>query len=195
MNMINYLTYFFFLATFSLVQSSDPCVSFNGQRVVGKKLSVTAIRIIRKVGLQLCLKHCQQQHSCLSVNYNRETLECELLNVGGNSSIPFVDYDNYIFEEVTADDKNRTLCGKTPCNSYSTCISTSSSKNFCIATECSESVPFLENGIIVSQTYSPPSVTYGCQENYIAVGQGNTTQCTPGGKWTPLSLICEDLGI
>ncbi|XP_062596439.1 antigen WC1.1-like [Saccostrea cucullata] len=97
------------------------------------------------------------------------------------------------FVEIHHDD-NRTLCGDSLCNNYSTCISTSSTKKICIATECSEPVPFLENGIILRQNYNPPSVTFGCQQNYIAVGQGNTTTCTPGGKWSPLSLICEFLG-
>lgn len=51
---------------------------------------------------------------------------------------------------------------------------------------CSETTPVIPNGIIVQRRYSPASITYGCDPNYISHGSKQTINCTVGWGWSPL---------
>lgn len=56
---------------------------------------------------------------------------------------------------------------------------------------CSETTPVIPNGIIVQRRYSPASITYGCDPNYISHGSKQTINCTVGWGWSPLDYRCS----
>uniref|UniRef100_K1QHF1 Collectin-12 n=1 Tax=Magallana gigas TaxID=29159 RepID=K1QHF1_MAGGI len=52
--------------------------------------------------------------------------------------------------------------------------------------------PNIPNCYIAQQTFSPPSVTYGCDFGYIGVGN-NSTSCVPGKNWNTEGYKCAPI--
>lgn len=65
--------------------------------------------------------------------------------------------------------------------------------NILLLKDCSELAPEIHvpNGNIVQRTYSPPSVTYGCNTGYFGHGSIQTISCPYGGKWSTLDYRCS----
>nr|XP_034333263.1 lysyl oxidase homolog 2 isoform X3 [Crassostrea gigas] len=153
-------------------------------KVNGKRLPINWPRIEKNIGFQMCLRKCEAMSYCLSINFNRVLLECELNDRKKNDTNDLVDDGNYFYTEIVRTDHSN-LCGEEFCNNISTCITMPGNKNVCIETDCSQSAPGIPNGKIVQRTYSPDIVTYRCY------GFIQTTCCPPGGKWTSLDYQCE----
>ncbi|XP_061195876.1 hemicentin-1-like [Saccostrea echinata] len=159
---------------------------------IGKKLSITQIKILPDIGLETCFNKCQAHADCLSANYNRYEFVCQLISRKKSYNEKLIDDLDFIHVELpNIAHQSEKLCGVIACNNYSSCLRTSSGKDVCIATDCSEPLPTLRNGVVSSRTDSPISATYGCILGYTGVGSKNTIYCPPGGKWTSLSYRCE----
>nr|XP_034333264.1 deleted in malignant brain tumors 1 protein-like [Crassostrea gigas] len=154
-------------------------------KVMGKRLPISWPRIEKNIGFQMCLRKCEAMSYCLSINFNRVLLECELNDRKKNDTNDLVDDGNYFYAETVRTDHHSNLCGEEICNNYSTCITMPGNKKVCIETDCSESAPGIPNGKIVQRTYSPDVVTYRCN------GSIQTTCCPAGGKWASLDYRCE----
>ncbi|XP_052709242.1 soluble scavenger receptor cysteine-rich domain-containing protein SSC5D-like isoform X2 [Crassostrea angulata] len=163
----------------------------NQDKVIGKRLPVKWPRVEKNIGFQMCLRKCEAMSYCLSINFNRVFLECELNERKKNDTNDLVDDDSYFYAETVRTDHKSNVCGDTVCNNYSTCVTMAGNRKICIETECSESAPEISNGNIVQRTYSPASITYGCNKDFIGYGTTQTINCSIGGKWSPLDYRCE----
>nr|XP_034334344.1 thrombospondin-2 [Crassostrea gigas] len=155
----------------------------------GKKLQEFPIKILDTMGLNSCYKECKAHGKCLSINFNRKLFVCELLSEKQSESKTLTDDQNYVYMEIT--DIIEKTCDGGPCNNYSTCIRTSLNNSLCIATDCSEVYPDLDDGAIADRTFTPISATYGCNVGFTGVGSVKRVTCIPGGKWSSLSYRCE----
>lgn len=162
-------------------------------KIIGKRLPVSWPRVEKNICFQMCLRKCEAMSYCLSINFNRVLLECELNHRKKNDTNELVDDDSYFYAETVRTDHHSNLCGVEICNNYSTCITMPGNRKVCIETDCSESAPEIHvpNGKIVQRTYSPASITYGCNEDYVGYGSIQTINCSTGGKWSPLDYQCE----
>ncbi|XP_052709244.1 T-cell differentiation antigen CD6-like [Crassostrea angulata] len=162
-------------------------------KVIGKRLPVKWPRVEKNIGFQMCLSKCEAMSYCLSINFNRVLLECELNERKKNDSNDLVDDDSYFYAETVRADHQSNVCGDKICNNYSTCVTMAGNRKVCIETDCSESAPEIHvpNGNIVQRTYSPASITYGCNKDFIGYGTTQTIYCSIGGKWSPLDYRCE----
>nr|XP_022294247.1 complement factor I-like [Crassostrea virginica] len=183
----------------TLVKTTDICPKTNWDNYTdGKKLPEFPIKIFENIGLQSCYRECLAHGNCFSVNFNRKELMCQLINEKASHLKSLLDDENFIYMEITDADTvsaGGKTCGNEVCNNYSTCIRISSQKMKCIATDCADPYPLLDNGFISERTYDPISATYGCNSGFIGVGSGNTITCRPGGKWSTLSYVCKDQAI
>ncbi|XP_062614797.1 uncharacterized protein LOC134276571 [Saccostrea cucullata] len=170
----------------------QPCFDY----IIGKKLSTTPIKVLSNISLETCLSQCKSLADCLSTNYHRHEFIYQLINRKKNNNEALLDDWDYIHKELP-DIAHQTekICGVIVCNNYSSCLHTSTGKDVCIATDCSEPLLTLKNGIVTSRTNSPISASYGCIPGYTGVGSKNTIFCPPGGKWTPLYYRCERPGM
>ncbi|XP_062609289.1 thrombospondin-2-like [Saccostrea cucullata] len=173
------------------LQVIESCSFFNYE--IGKKLSISPIKILYNIGPNACYKECKEHGNCFSVNYNIKFFTCEFLPVAQwqksgkvNEDKDFIYMEHhgilYTYNKTCGDD------GKT-CNYFSTCIRTLYS-NVCIATDCAENEPVLQNGKIIERIYSPHSAKYACRSGFYAVGSVRKILCLPGGRWESLSYKC-----
>nr|XP_022294245.1 scavenger receptor cysteine-rich type 1 protein M130-like isoform X1 [Crassostrea virginica]XP_022294246.1 scavenger receptor cysteine-rich type 1 protein M130-like isoform X2 [Crassostrea virginica] len=187
----------FVLMLCTFVKTTDICLQASWDNYTdGKKLPEFSIKIIEKIGLQSCYRECQAHGNCFSVNFNRKEFMCQLINEKASHLKPLFDDENFVYMEITDTvSAGGKTCGNEVCNNYSTCIRFSSQKMKCIATDCAEPYPLLDNGFISERTYDPISATYSCNSGFTSIGSGNTITCRPGGKWSTLSYVCKDHAI
>lgn len=96
----------------------------------GKKLPMNPFMVLDNFGLQMCFKECEVYGACLSINYNRKHLVCEL-NSKWTSSHSLVNDGDYIYKEIQSP-VNKS-CGAVTCNSYSKCIRSAFGNSVCIS--------------------------------------------------------------
>lgn len=160
-------------------------------KVIGKRLPVKWPRVEKNIGFKMCLMKCEAMSYCLSINFNRVLLECELNEWKKKDTNDLVDDDSYFYAETVRTDHQSNVCGDKICNNYSTCVTMAGNRKVCIETDCSESEIHVPNGNIVQRTYSPPSITYGCNSDFIGNGTTQTINCSIGGKWSVLDYQCK----
>ena len=69
-------------------------------KVMGKRLPISWPRIEKNIGFQMCLRKCEAMSYCLSINFNRVLLECELNDRKKNDTNDLVDDDGYFYAET-----------------------------------------------------------------------------------------------
>lgn len=67
---------------------------------VGKKLPMTPFKVLDKFGMQMCFRECEAYGACLSINYNRKHLVCELNSGWASRNLSFIDDDEYVYKEI-----------------------------------------------------------------------------------------------
>lgn len=63
------------------------CTTLGQGYELGKKLPMTPIMVLEKIGQQMCFKECEAYGACLSINYNRGQLVCELNSGRQNNNL------------------------------------------------------------------------------------------------------------
>ncbi|XP_056001820.1 angiopoietin-1-like [Ostrea edulis] len=175
---------------FHYVTTNNMCIKPSDDEI-GKKLPVSQFTVLFEIGLYMCLKECETYAMCLSINFNRKMLMCELNSQKKNESLLLVDDDDFIYRDLPGIfDYRDKKCGNVSCEQHSKCVQMKFNNSLCIAIGCAEPVPDLNNGRIANQSFSPPSVTFECNPHHKGVGT-NTITCPPGGKWSSLSYRCE----
>lgn len=96
----------------------------------GKKLPLVPFMFLDKFGLQMCFRECEAYGACLSINYNRRHLVCELNNGWKNSTLSLINDSDYVYKEILRP-ANKT-CGAVTCNSYSKCVRSAFGNSVCI---------------------------------------------------------------
>ena len=67
----------------------------------GKKLPCEPFLILNMYGLKQCFSECQTYSMCLSINYDRKHLVCELNSVRKNASLLLENKDDFVYKETT----------------------------------------------------------------------------------------------
>lgn len=75
-------------------------------KVMGKRLPISWPRIEKNIGFQMCLRKCEAMSYCLSINFNRVLLECELNEWKKNDTNDLVDDGNYFYTEIVVSRMN-----------------------------------------------------------------------------------------
>lgn len=66
----------------------------------GKKLQMTPLTVWAKFGRQKCFLECETYGACLSINYNRKQLVCELNDGWKNITIFLINDDDYVYRKI-----------------------------------------------------------------------------------------------
>eukprot|EP00105_Crassostrea_gigas_P000807 XP_011412753.1 PREDICTED: C-type mannose receptor 2 [Crassostrea gigas] len=157
---------------------------------VGKKLPVIPFMVLDNFGMQMCLKECEAFSLCSSINFHRKLFVCELNSQRKDGNISLINDQDYVYLEISHPN-NRTCGTGVTCNLQSKCIHTTFDQFVCMPVICSDP-PNIPNCYIAQQTFSPPSVTYGCDFGYIGVGN-NSTSCVPGKNWNTEGYKCAPI--
>ncbi|XP_062609284.1 hemicentin-1-like [Saccostrea cucullata] len=173
------------------LNTTTECLTPKYEYVSGKKLSDFPFKLFYKIGLNSCYKECQAHGGCLSANFDRKHLTCQLFSVKKSDTKLLIDDMDFVHVELPDTSDGRKICGEVSCNNYSTRVVTTFNKSMCIKTDCAEPMPTLTNGKAIIRTNNPISATFGCNIGFTGVGSKNTIHCSPGGRWTLLSYRCE----
>lgn len=118
---------------FIFISCKQIAAAFGEGYEFGKKLPVTPFKVLDKFGQQMCFTKCESYGVCLSINYNRKHLVCELNSGWKNSTLSLINDGDYVYKEIPSP-VNKT-CGGVTCNSYSKCVRTALSNSVCIPVE------------------------------------------------------------
>lgn len=88
------------------VMSEISSCPVNQDKVIGKRLPVKWPRVEKNIGFQMCLRKCEAMSYCLSINFNRVLLECELNEWKKNDTNDLVDDDSYFYAETVVSNIN-----------------------------------------------------------------------------------------
>jgi hypothetical protein len=72
----------------------------NEKKEIGKKLPVSSFLLLDEIGIQMCFRECEAYSDCLSINFNRKKLMCELNNQKANESLRLVDDEDFIYLDI-----------------------------------------------------------------------------------------------
>lgn len=67
----------------------------------GKKLPCEAFLILNMYGLQQCFSECKTYPMCLSINYDRKHIVCQLNSKRKDSSLLLENKDDFVYKETT----------------------------------------------------------------------------------------------
>lgn len=76
------------------------CMTLTKCYDLGKKLPMTPVMVLEKIGQQMCFKECEAYGACLSINYNRRQLVCELNSGRQNNNLSLINDDDYVYKEI-----------------------------------------------------------------------------------------------
>lgn len=76
------------------------CTTLGQGYELGKKLPMTPVMVLEKIGQQMCFKECEAYGACLSINYNRRQLVCELNSGRQNNNLSLINDDDYVYKEI-----------------------------------------------------------------------------------------------
>ncbi|CAC5388161.1 JAG2 [Mytilus coruscus] len=151
------------------------------------------IIVYDKIGLKMCGRYCKKQESCVSINYNLETLVCELLKAGGTS---MTRAGNFYSSDITSWSTDINPCNPNPCTEESNCMLSVSGGFYCqsLPTPCS-SDPCFNSGTC---SFSGTAHSCACTHEYYGT-QCQSHACSPnpclnGGICTStggLSYSCD----
>lgn len=103
LDMSRVLSYFKSLVTMTILTHADfqeNCLTSSGTRSFGRKLPVRPWKVLQDIGLQSCLRECEKQTACKSINYNLIFYGCEFLDTKTNDSTRFEQNANYVYGEI-----------------------------------------------------------------------------------------------
>ncbi|XP_022308333.2 uncharacterized protein LOC111114332 [Crassostrea virginica] len=177
----------------------------------GQRLTGFQFRTENPIGKKECLVLCYQHTDCLSVNFSKNRLLCELnYQTETNDAQVTDDLEDFVYiprESISQDIISRTgACSNVECPQGSRCTVLTSGKTTCIAIpRCfgepmpvrygySASLPndMLTNGIYQSKSfvYAGDRIKYTCAAGTIPVG-GNQVTCLTNGKWEKPTFSCQ----
>lgn len=84
---------------FHYVTTNNMCIKPSDDEI-GKKLPVSQFTVLFEIGLYMCLKECETYAMCLSINFNRKMLMCELNSQKKNESLLLVDDSDFIYKDL-----------------------------------------------------------------------------------------------
>ena len=93
----------FYSVEIKVVNSEENTCSSVPHETVGKRLPLSSEmrpQIENIIGFQMCLKKCKAISSCLSINYDRSQLRCELNKYKEEEPNPLVEDKMYIYAEI-----------------------------------------------------------------------------------------------
>ncbi|XP_033758653.1 uncharacterized protein LOC117340974 [Pecten maximus] len=173
----------------SLIAFLVPCIEADCNYVISKQDDVTfnsSRKVIHQTkGLQQCLKECSALSTCLSVNFDRSTLQCTIntesvTSTNGHTDVaPGVIYlERNQWEQTIAGP-----CENTACPTHSKCIALRSGQTTCVVFECPDPTTYYNAYVTTSGVSTDiwSTIQYACANGYYWVG-GNVT-CTPAGIW------------
>jgi hypothetical protein len=97
-------------------ETESSCVKLNMAWTMGKKLPVSPLKILDKMGPHGCSRECQHVPVCLSVNYNRKQLTCELIGQRNSDAQPLInDKDSIYMDPPDSVSKHRNALLRHPC--------------------------------------------------------------------------------
>lgn len=67
----------------------------------GKKLPMAPLIVLDKFRRHKCFLECEAYGACLSINYNRKQLVCELNGGWKNSTLSLINDDDYVYREIS----------------------------------------------------------------------------------------------
>jgi hypothetical protein len=83
------------------------CMNISEKHEIGNKLPVYPLLVLYEIGPQMCYRECQAYTFCLSINFNRKMLICELNSQRRNGSLILVADNDFIYRDIP--DTVRTL--------------------------------------------------------------------------------------
>ncbi|XP_048737108.2 hyaluronan-binding protein 2-like [Ostrea edulis] len=178
----------------------------------GSRLLGFNFKSVSPMGQKECLKVCHRYTDCLSINFSRNRLLCEL-NSRQKSGTATVtenspEAEDFIYiprQSIPQDVISQTgACSSVTCPAGHTCFALQSNKATCIVTRCagepgpvyygySSPLPgnLSSNG---SYTTGPSDVGenryYTCAQGTVPVG-GNSVKCLASGKWEISNFTCQ----
>jgi hypothetical protein len=96
---------FVFLVTLPFshqVVEGQQCVDVKENYEIGKRIPVAPWMVLYQIGRQMCYRECEAYTFCLSINFDRKMLTCELNNQKSNENLRLVDGDDFIYREIPA---------------------------------------------------------------------------------------------
>jgi hypothetical protein len=72
----------------------------NENHLIGKKLPVSTFMVFYEMGVQMCFRECEAYALCLSINFNRKMLMCELNRKKRNKKLILVDDEDFTYREI-----------------------------------------------------------------------------------------------
>ncbi|XP_022297979.2 uncharacterized protein LOC111107205 [Crassostrea virginica] len=179
----------------------------------GQRLAGFQFRTENPIGKKECLVLCYQHTDCLSVNFSKNRLLCELnYQTETNDTQVTDDLEDFIYiprDSISQNIISRTgACSNVTCSQGERCTVLTSGKATCIAlpiARClgepmpvhygySASLPndMLTNGTfqLKRSVYAGDKINYTCAAGTIPVG-GNQVTCLTNGKWENPTFSCQ----
>lgn len=94
---------------FIFISCKQIAAAFGEGYEFGKKLPVTPFKVLDKFGQQMCFTKCESYGVCLSINYNRKHLVCELNSEWKNSTLSLINDGDYVYKEIPSPVSNYYL--------------------------------------------------------------------------------------
>lgn len=91
---------FIFVCVCITTTTCTKCTTLGEGYELGKKLPMTPVMVLEKFGQQMCFKECEAYGACLSINYNRKQLVCELNSGWQNNNLSLINDDDYVYKEI-----------------------------------------------------------------------------------------------
>ncbi|XP_062570811.1 uncharacterized protein LOC134232853 [Saccostrea cucullata] len=187
---------FFFTFLSSVWSLTNFYEKFNlGKRLIGHTLFNMTVR-----GPQMCIEECKSRKLCMSVNFNKKLMICELRTSTANKfpgelvDDPNFDYlDSGLVSYSTGD-----LCLKgNNCDPGKLCIKLQDASHACISDiahdKCTAEPPYIRGTAInVTDRAVGAVLTYECLPDYNATGDNPNTTCRLDGSWSPANLTCDN---
>jgi hypothetical protein len=82
------------------VRMESRCMDISEKHELGKKLPVYPLLVLSEIGPQMCYRECEAYTFCLSINFNRKMLICELNSQRKNDSLSLVADNNFIYRDI-----------------------------------------------------------------------------------------------
>ncbi|XP_048742437.2 fibrinogen-like protein 1 [Ostrea edulis] len=164
----------------------------------GTQLTGRLIDVVAGVSFLDCIKECQSRKRCLSVNYRRGTLFCELNSVALNSAHANVESTSVYSGMQSWEKILEDPCADTPCGDQQKCTSPSAgdvNKYSCQMIDCGPVDTSNNPDLVEIKGVGYPTIGVGSRRGFRCEGFLNSKiigyiQCLPDGVWSTQKLQC-----